>query len=355
MWAVMLLALGAFASEPEDPAASVASVPGSATEAVEAPAEATEASDAGEAEEGADEATGADTEPTLGEADEAEGVTAEEAEPPYPLLWEGQATPETSTQWDLEVLYHDGRSAEGLELAKQRLAADPTDADLTWMIARFMFEIGETFQRDDESIDKVAYYKEMLDIVDEGLEHHPDDAHLRFARGIAVGRYGTTRGVLASLFLAKEVERDWLFTAESGFAYSSIGAEEHLPCDAYQALGIYYRLVPDWWIVKVLAGTRGDLDTSLSYLERANRCAPDRIRNLKELGVTQMCIGTKRKQPDMVEKGKVSVRAYMALPANTKTEKIDLKHGQLLLDDPTLACEYSRDGQQDLDRENLDE
>jgi len=53
-----------------------------------------------------------------------------------------------------------------------------------------------------------------------------------------------------------------------------------------------YRLVPDSFIVQMLAGTRGGLDKSRGHLEKANRCAPGRIGTMKELGVTQICKGS---------------------------------------------------------------
>lgn len=278
------------------------------------------------------------------------------AEPPapasaYPIQYPGQCTPDTP-HFDLEEHYHHGTHAEGLALAEARFAASP-DPEVAWHAARFIFEIGEGFERDDPSIDKEAHYEKMADYSEKGLELSPGHPHLLFARGIARGRLGTTRGVLASLFLAKDVERDWLAAAGSGAVYSSIGGQEKMPCDIYQALAIYYRLVPEWWIVQVLAGTRGDLDTSLEFAQKADACAPDTIRHLKELAVTQMCIGTKRKQPELVEAGRANVRAYLALTPRSKTEKIDMKHGRMLLDDPSIACGYSRDGQQDLDRDKL--
>jgi hypothetical protein len=267
----------------------------------------------------------------------------------YPLRFDGQATPESSRHWELEVAYYEGRNADGLALAKKHLAADAKDAEAAWHIVRFMYEMGEA----DNSLDKLAWYKEMARVADEALEHNPGDRHLHFARGVANGRYGTTRGVIASLFLGRSIETDWLTAADGTLVYSSIGGSEQLPCDAYHALGIFYRLVPEWWIIKVLAGTRGDLDKSLSFHEQANERCPNRVWNLKELGATALCIGTKRKEPAMTERGLVHLQEAIIAPGSSGTSVTDREHAQMLLDDPSLACEYSRDGQQDLDEQQL--
>jgi len=272
------------------------------------------------------------------------------------LVWVGIAaadSPPPLAHPDLEMLYHEGSFQQGLTITNERLASAP-DKDLYWMKARFMFEIGERWSRTDPNIDKVAWYKDMLSAVEAGLALAPGDPHLRFARGIAMGRLGTTRGVLSSLFMAKDVEQDWLAVASSqGFFYQSLGNEELLPCDAYHALGIFYRLVPDWWIIQVIAGTRGDLDRSLDFHRKAVSCKPGDIDNWKELGATELCIADKRKEPAMLAAGLTSLSHALALPATTERERIDHLHSQMLIAQPTLGCEYSRDGQQDLDESKL--
>ena len=254
---------------------------------------------------------------------------------------------------DLEVLYHEAKYQEGLAKTEQQLAAAP-DKDLYWMKARFLYEIGERWQRTDQNVDKEAWYEGMLAAADAGLALAPGDPHLRFARGIAMGRLGTTRGVLSSLFMAKDVENDWLAVAAAdGFTYQSLGNEELLPCDAFHALGIYYRLVPDWWIVHVIAGTRGDLDKSVAYGRQAVACKPDDVDNWKELGATQLCIAEKRKDEAMRAEGMASLARALAIPADTEREQIDHRHCLMLMNQAALACEYSRDGQQDLDESKL--
>ena len=62
---------------------------------------------------------------------------------------------------DLEVLYHEARYDEGLAETDKRLAVAP-DKDLYWMKARFLYEIGERWQRTDQNVDKEAWYEGML-------------------------------------------------------------------------------------------------------------------------------------------------------------------------------------------------
>jgi len=272
---------------------------------------------------------------------------------PWPMLYPGQITPQ-SPHWDLELLYIQNRQDEGVVQARAALTAHPDDPELYWMLVRFMFEVGERVPRSDTTFDKIAWYQEMVALCETGLTLAPGHIHLRFARGVANGRLGTTRGVLASLFLAKDMEQDWLDVANSGFIYATPHAEELLPCDAHEALGVFYRLVPDWWIVSVLSGTRGSLEKSIHHLELANRCSGGRvIRERKELAVSQICYGQHNGDDAMIQAGLANLHLMLTLPPHTDTEQVDLKHGRMLLADPSLACAYSRDGQQELDETTL--
>lgn len=292
--------------------------------------------------------SGAPGEPPAPTGDPTDAPTDEAPDPiaPDPI---GRPAP-GGPHHDLELLYADGRHAEVLGIAESRAAADPADAEITWHAARALFELAEAVEIGDTSVDKLALYTSMRDWAARGLAIAPDHPHLRFARGLAHARIGTTRGILSSLFLAKGVEEDWRFVADSGFVYSSLDRNEMLPCDALLTLGIFYRLLPDWWIVQAITGTRGDLDLSLAMLERADRCGPDRIGTVKELGVTRACIGTTRGDEAMLAAGRQAFERVLALEPDGRTDEIDQRHAAALLADPSLACAYSRDGQQKLDR-----
>lgn len=259
----------------------------------------------------------------------------------------------TDPHYDLEVLYHDRDFDTGLKLAKEQLAAHPDDTDLYWHVVRFMFEMGEKIPRTDKSFDKLAWYQEMIDLSNAGLAKKPGDPHLLFARGLSLGRYGTTRGVLSSLFLVDDVESDWLAAVNSGYSYRSLGNEEVMPCDVEDGLGIFYRLVPDSWIVEKLTGTKGDLAKSVDWLKKSDACMPGRIPVVKELGVAEICYGQRHDDEASVHQGMATLARAAGMAPSGPNDKVDLGHIAMLLGDPSQACAYSRDGQQDLDEKRL--
>lgn len=269
---------------------------------------------------------------------------------PYEPTQPGQVEP-SSPYWDLEVMYHKEQHMQGAKLAEKRYA-ETKDPHLTLHVARFWYQHLEG----DETMSKkerAEIYERMITLLDEGIAADPNDGHLPFARGVVMARLATAKGVLASLSMADDIEAAWLDSAKSGYVYHSIGTQEQLPCDAWLALGIYYRIIPDSWLIKMLAGVRGDLDRSLEMHNKSLKCSGPRIRTLKELGVTQLCIGQTRKDPAMTEAGKRSINQFLGIAPTMQAEVIDIKHGAKLLADPSLACGYSRDGQQELDEEQL--
>ncbi len=265
----------------------------------------------------------------------------------------GQIKPD-NVHWDLELLYFNSEWQEGLEQSRAKLAENPDDVDLYWHVARFLFEMGEQVDRTDPSVDKIDLYRQMIDVSEAGLERFPDHAHLQFALGIGKGRLGTTRGVLKSLSLLKDVEAAWSQAASSDYTYRSIAGGEQLPCDAQLTLGIFYRLVPDSWIVKVLSGTRGDLQRSQRSLEASNACSPGDIGILKELAVTHLCVFDREDDESHLGLGRQYLEQALRIPARgDSTDMIDHQHIGMLLQDPSLACGYSRDGQQEIDARAL--
>jgi tetratricopeptide (TPR) repeat protein len=259
---------------------------------------------------------------------------------------------EDSRYLELEQLYHEDKPEEGVKKTRALLQTKPKDAELYVLLARFLYEIGERHKR-DSSFDKESLYLEMVTLLEKARTLRPGDPRIGWGLGVAKARLGTTRGILASLRSAKEIEALWLDAANKGSKYRSLGGEEELPCDAYLTLGVFYRLIPDWWIVGLLAGTRGDLDKAIHWLNKADECSPNKIRVLKELAVGQLCYADRRDDSVMAKRGQETLRRLLKLEPDQETDRIDVRHARYLLAHPRGACSYSRDGQQDLEKKAL--
>lgn len=261
------------------------------------------------------------------------------AEPGFP-------SPDTP-HYDLEQLFGERELKEGLSRANVRLRATPDDATLMWMKVRFMFEIGE-LRIGEPEFDRLAWYTEMVDTAKRAVRLAPQDPQTRWWRGVAMGRLGSTRGVLASLFMANSIRKDFEATLESteGARYATLDGYMKLPCDANYALSNFYRLVPERAIARALTGTKGGLDQALTYAKQAVSCDPVKVQSWLEMGAVQLCIGKTRNDLRMREEGLKTLGHARALPARNGIETIDHAHIDQMMANPDLACGYSRDGQQ---------
>ncbi len=268
--------------------------------------------------------------------------------------------PAHSRHRDLEDLFAEDKIEEGLKLSEARVNKSPDDPELYVHVFRFRFALGERlgnkklWGKHGRFKDKESFYEELVELSERGLKLQPNHPRLLWGLGIAKGRLATSRGVVASLRTAKDVEDAWLAVVESDYRYSSLNGVEVIPCDTMVALGMFYRLVPDWWIVKLIAGTRGDIDKSIAWLPRANTCRPSGIGTLKELGVSHLCKADRDDDDDALKEGNKHLKAALALTPVWEIQRIDQADARRLLKDPSGACGYSRDGQQRYDTEPLE-
>jgi len=252
--------------------------------------------------------------------------------------------------FDLETLYSAQQYVEGRALALERVQDAPTDVDALLHLLRFSFEIAEPVTTDNSELDKTLWYAQMVEWSEEAVRLAPHNPRAAFARAVSKARLGTTQGILSSLVMLADIESDWIRAANNPTPYATLKSEEIQPCDTYMVLGAMYRMVPEWWIIEAMTGTRGDLDKSLFWLRRADVCSPNRIETIKELAAAELCYGLTHDRPDLVELGKARLGSLSTLQPTKATQVTDKRHGQMLLEAPSLACAYSRDGQADLDR-----
>jgi len=96
-----------------------------------------------------------------------------------------------------------------------------------------------------------------------------------------------------------------------------------------------------------MIGTCGDLDKSVAYQRKAVSIEPSRIEYHKELAMSLLCRGAARDRLEDVAEAKRIFNALQALPEFKATDPIDKEHSRMVLADPSLACGYSRDVQQE--------
>jgi tetratricopeptide (TPR) repeat protein len=256
---------------------------------------------------------------------------------------------------EAEQAWSDDEMDRSIALLDQRLAEDPDDIEAAWRKARSLYSKGERMAEAGAPVaQRIAMYEEMERTVAGPLAKNPNHGALLHWKGTAMGRKATAKGVLSSLFMADDIEGAWLAASKSDYRYRSADDTSSMPGDVYFALGQFYRLCPDWTLVKMLVGTKGDIDESIEWLRKGVKFSPTRPEMAKELGVSLLCKAEKQDDAAALAEGKKWLNKAAAMPSQKSTDDIDKKQIPIILSKVDDACGYSRDGWQDLSKDAYD-
>lgn len=255
-----------------------------------------------------------------------------------------------------EQLWMQDKYVESNRVLEEIIRLYPDKAEPYWRQARNNYDILEDIPREQKPGKDVLIekYREVERLGSRCEELAPQDGNCYLWHSIGMGRRGTTQGVLNSLgeiddmegLLLKAIDLKPPYRAENGVA-NAMG-------DAYNAIGQFYRVVPDWRFLQWVFGAKGDIDKSVEYQRKAVEREPDRIEYIKEFGVSLVCRGRKTGSHADVEEGKKQLERIAGLPSIKPSDMIDKQHAKDLIADPDLACGYSRDAQQEVSREAYD-
>lgn len=238
----------------------------------------------------------------------------------------------------------------------QAMKACPERSEIYWRKIRNEYDRIEAIPREKKP-DKEALikrYRAMEELADTGAAKDETDGNCLFWKGVAMGRRGTTQGILKSLAEVDDLETVLLKAEKMKPEYRSEKGSANAQGDIYTALGQFYRVVPEWLCVfpfKQMFGACGDLENSVAYQRKAVQREPKRIEYAKEMAISLMCYGQKKDKPEAVAEGKKILTELQTYPEIKPSDSIDKQHARMLVQDPSQACGYSRDAQQEQSRD----
>jgi hypothetical protein len=218
-----------------------------------------------------------------------------------------------------------------------------------WKVSRNYWRFAEGLPAEAKDL-RLPYFELADAWATRGLAVERDCAECMLWKFGAMGRIGTTRGVLRSLRLAPEmrdlIERGIALrpTYRDDFTNSTLG-------NLYYAGAVFYRVVPEWTWLDWLIGVRGDMDRALDMIREAVALDGERVDYQVELGAALLCFA-ERRDDDAARREALTVLARVPdLPRRFATDATDVRHAATLRDRPALACGYSRDGWIDVEAE----
>ncbi len=239
------------------------------------------------------------------------------------------------------------RLLESSEQYERIVAQVPEESFTYWRLARNYWRAGEALPA-DAADERLTYFKRAEHWAARGIAVDPDCAPCMLWQFVSMGRQATTEGIWTAARYAKEMSQ----LVERGIELEPEHSDDpgnSVLGNLYYSGAVFYRFVPDSWWVKLLIGVRGDLDRSLEFIRSAVEISEQRVDYRVELGTVLLCQGQRKKNGDHVAEGLAVLEAARALPTYLSTDHLDIEHAGMLIENPKLACGYSRDGFIDMD------
>ena len=230
---------------------------------------------------------------------------------------------------------------------EQIVSEVPEEEYTYWRISRNYWRYAEALPT--ESVEqRLVYFQRAADWADRGMAVDPDCGACMLWKFVSLGRQATTRGLLSAVSDAREMNRLLSRGIELQPLHRDNAGNSTLG-NLYYAASVFYRIVPDWWWLRVFVGVRGDKAKSVRYARRAVEASPVRVDYRIELGASLICLGTVEDEHEPIAEGEQVLRAALLLPDYLSTDSVDRQHAKVLLGAPGKACGYSRDGFIDVD------
>jgi hypothetical protein len=239
------------------------------------------------------------------------------------------------------------------KLAQLLVKKDPASNDAINLLAMVDYDYGETLTSKDQ---RLKIYDEMVAVTDTCLARDAKNADCWHWRATALGRRGTTVGILTAARQADDIEAAWL-KALALNPTTALPNGDKTSTNIRYGLTAFYRMVPDSFFMKMFTGTRGDKKKAVKYAREMAKAQPYRLEIEKELAVALVCYGNEEDDAASAKEGLALMQAIVdgKFDAHDLRLTDDLDKAQIkdMIAKPSLACAYSRDGYQDLDESKL--
>lgn len=239
-----------------------------------------------------------------------------------------------------------------LELIETIARAEPDWIDGYWMVGEIAFILGNSYTNPKDLKKARAVFEKGRSWTENCLKKAPGNPLCKLMLGAAIGKIASIDGIFSSLRHAKHVEQLWLDAANSGVNHP-LSPTSSLQGNTNYALGMFYRLVPDFFLMSWLFDVKGDIKKSVAFHQKSLDIDPPNACSELMLGVSLLCLGKGKAETEDGKKGMAVLARAKKLPAKNSITEICAKDIPKLEKDPSLACGYESSRQQDTSEEEF--
>ncbi|MFW7381855.1 MAG: hypothetical protein ACOH5I_23820 [Oligoflexus sp.] len=240
-------------------------------------------------------------------------------------------------------------------LMEKYVNKNPKDVDALWLLTNDIMRLGESY--DSSKPDELVKAKESIlkaeKVAERCLELRPNFPLCQFFLGAAIGKIATIDGIFASLNKGKKVLNLWISTYQSNMDYQFEDGYALQGLVRY-ALGIYHRVVPDFFLLRWVFGISGDMDISIAmHQESLAFKGGGGPCGYLELSVSMLCKTKGNTKEPLTAKAFQHLDKVSKLTTNSEDTLICIQDAGRLRQDPSIACGYTKAKQQETDEEAM--
>ncbi|MFT3773289.1 MAG: hypothetical protein QM820_48540 [Minicystis sp.] len=284
---------------------------------------------------------------------------AEDKYIPYPVdLKPMDKYPELSKEWnDNKTKYADTVMPEAvlkrqLEIIESMSAKEPNWNDGLWMVADIAFQLGASYTSEKDLPFARSVFVRGQKAGEKCLEKQADHPICQLYLGAMIGKIASIDGIFSSLKKAKQVEKMWTDVTKSKYNYR-FGESSSLQGNARYALGMFYRLVPDFFLMKWLFDVKGDIKKSVQYHREAIALDPPNPCSKIMLAASILCSVKGDTKSEEGQEGLRHLRDARQLDAKSMVSKACQNDTTRLEKEPGKACGYETARQQETSEDDF--
>lgn len=240
-------------------------------------------------------------------------------------------------------------------IMEKYIQKNPKDVDAYWLLSNDIMRLGESYDSSKpEELGKAKEYLQKAEkYAERCLELRPNFPLCQFFLGASIGKIATIDGVIASLNKGKKVQSLWASAYMSNMDYTFQDGYSLQGIVRY-GLGIYYRVVPDFFLLRWIFGISGNMDMSvtmhreaLSFPGGGGPCA--RL----ELSVSMLCKSKGKDKHPLTGEAYTYLDQVSKETTTSEDTMICINDASRIRKDPSQACGYTKARQQVTDEEEM--
>jgi len=247
---------------------------------------------------------------------------------------------------------HQSNYAGSIKILEKLQPQFPKSPYLMWRLSRTYWVYAENLDINDKE-NRLKNFQIGLDWANKGIATNSKCAECYLFKFGNLGRISTTKGLMNSISAAKELSETIATAIELKPQHQDTYYNSEL-ANAYYASGVFYRIIPDWYIIKWIAGVRGDKMISLEHIKKASELLPARVDFQVELGAIYLCLAEDKGMEEMRALGNAALQHAIGMKQVMPTDPLDKQYAAGFLKDPSGACGFSRDGIVNLDKKQIE-